>query len=150
MDGFEITVDDRDLQQKLAKLDKAVFNTRPFFGVVGEILKTSIVRNFEVGGRYSAVGDWHGGNLKWQETVAATNRKILVKESLLLDSINWVAGLDSVEVGSNVAYSAIHNFGGKAGRNKSVDIPGRPFMVVQDEDLEQILAEADEHILGAI
>ena len=149
-DGFQITVDDRDLQEKLAKLDKAVFNTKPFFEEVGEILKTSIVRNFEVGGRYSVVGDWHGGNLKWQETVAKTGRKILVKESLLLGSINWQAGLDSVEVGSNVAYSAIHNFGGKAGINKSVDIPGRPFLVVQDEDLEQIVEVAEEFILRGI
>ena len=87
-DGFEITVDDRDLQEKLAKLDKAVFNTKPFFEEVGEIIKVSVVRNFEVGGRYSAVGDWRGGSQKWKETVAKTGRKILVYQTILVGSVN--------------------------------------------------------------
>ena len=58
--------------------------------------------------------------------------------------------MGSVEVGVSPVYSAIHNFGGKAGVNKSVDIPARPFLVVQNEDLEQILQSAEEHTLGVI
>ena len=147
-DGFQITVNDQDLVKKLEVLDRQVSNTRPFFEELGEIIKTSVVRNFEVGGRYRAVGDWHGGELKWQETSVVTGRRTLVDQSLLMGSINWRAGFAEVEIGSNLPYSAIHNFGGKAGRNKSVDIPGRPFMVVQVEDLQEILDVADDHILG--
>lgn len=149
-DGFELKVDDQDLVAKLTALDRQVSNLKPFFEEVGEIIKTSVVRNFEVGGRYRAVGDWQGGTSKWQETSVVTGRKILIDQALLLGSINWWAGSTEVEVGSNLAYSAIHNFGGMAGRNKSVNIPGRPYMVVQDEDLEQILEVADDYILGKI
>ena len=147
---FELTFDDSDLKLKLKELDRAVLNTRPFFEEVGEIVKTSVVRNFEVGGRYSAVGSWRGGPRTWLPTVAVTGRKILIDKGLLMGSINWRAGLDSVEIGSNLVYAAIHNFGGQAGRNRSVTIPGRPYLVVQEEDIEQILQAADNHILGNI
>jgi len=35
-------------------------------------------------------------------------------------------------------YGTIQHSGGKAGRNKKVEIPERPFMVLTDEDVEEI------------
>ncbi len=35
-------------------------------------------------------------------------------------------------------YAAIHQFGGRAGRGHAAKIPARPFLVVQDDDLEEI------------
>ena len=37
---------------------------------------------------------------------------------------------------SPLDYAAIHQFGGKAGRGRKVSITARPYMVFQDEDIE--------------
>ena len=42
----------------------------------------------------------------------------------------------SVRVGTNVIYAAIQNFGGRAGRGHSVEIPARPFLYVEDRDVD--------------
>ena len=55
---------------------------------------------------------------------------------MLLFTYNATAS--GVTFGSNKAYAAIHHYGGQTGKNKAVTILSRPFLVVQDEDLEEI------------
>jgi phage virion morphogenesis protein len=54
----------------------------------------------------------------------------------LYRSLNWEFFPDgSVIYGSNVEYARIHQLGGQAGRNKSANIPARPYMgVTKDFD----------------
>jgi len=44
-----------------------------------------------------------------------------------------------VYIGTNLEYAAIHQFGGKAGRNKSVKLPARPFLFFTGVDRIQIM-----------
>jgi phage gpG-like protein len=44
---FEITADDAGLQKDLAALAARIDNMRPVFEVIGETLKSSVVKNFE-------------------------------------------------------------------------------------------------------
>ena len=49
----------------------------------------------------------------------------------------------SIIIGSNLDYAAIYQLGRQAGKNKSVSIPARPYLLLTDENLEEIL-EATE------
>ena len=44
-----------------------------------------------------------------------------------------------VEVGTNVVYAAIHQFGGRAGRGRRAKIPERPYLGVDEHDRDTIL-----------
>jgi len=46
---------------------------------------------------------------------------------------------NSALVGTNKIYAAIHQFGGKAGRNKNVEIPARPYLKVGNEENAEII-----------
>lgn len=181
-ENFRIEIDDADLQAKLRRLDERMTNMTPFFQEVGEIIRTSVVKNFEEGGRYRSPGDWRGGSRKWRPLSSVTlfgqteglggkrrkgggffkksgglskrgerrlgGKKILIDSGALLNSINWQADRQGVEIGTNRVYAAIHQFGGKAGRGHKVTIPARPYLVVQEEDLDQINDVLEDYLLG--
>ncbi len=54
----------------------------------------------------------------------------------------------SVRVGTNVIYAAIHNFGGRAGRGHRVEIPARPFLYVEDKDIDVFKEIILKYLLG--
>ncbi len=60
----------------------------------------------------------------------------LVDTGRLRDSITYQASDDGVEVGTNVVYAAIHQFGGMAGRGQKVHIPARPYMPVRNNSVD--------------
>lgn len=51
------------------------------------------------------------------------------KTGTLRRSINSQLGKGYVEVGTDVVYAAIHEFGGRTGRNHSVQINAKPYMM---------------------
>lgn len=54
-----------------------------------------------------------------------TSRTGRLRDSIAVDR----SGLpDSILIGSNVVYGAIHEFGGAAGRNLAATLPARPYM----------------------
>ena len=109
-------------------------DTLPLMKLIGEVAMASVQENFEVGGRPS-----------WQPLAPATvkakgHSKPLVASGILKNVI-MKASANEVLVGVQPAakeYAAIQHFGGKAGRNHSVTIPARPYMLLQDEDLQEI------------
>ncbi len=151
--GFSVEIDDRRLKAVLKKLDTRTRNLKPAFEEIGELGVSSVTRNFEVGGRYRAAGSWRGGSNKWQPLSPVTLKKkrgrgILLESTNLLNSINWSADRESVEIGSNRVYAAIHQFGGEAGPGKKVTIPARPYLVLQSGDLEEIADILGDYLLG--
>lgn len=147
--NFKVTIDDRDLQKKgralLAKLD----DLSPFFASVGEVLVGSTID------RFASETDPDGA--KWAAHAPATiaNRlkrhgnaplTILRLSGHLAGSINYQASATRVEVGNNVVYGAIHQFGGQAGRGHKVTIPARPYLGLSDDDREQIEETMDDYL----
>ncbi len=65
--------------------------------------------------------------------------KILQVRGELAASITSHYDQDSAVVGTNKVYAAIHQFGGPAGKNKSVDIPQRPYLMLGDRENAKIL-----------
>lgn len=88
------------------------------------------------------------GNFKIKKVKPTWPGKILQESGLMLGSIITYYGKDYAGVGTNKVYAAIHQFGGKAGRNKSVDIPARSFFELNEEDLNDIL-EFVSGVLGS-
>ncbi|SFM68021.1 phage virion morphogenesis protein [Thermodesulforhabdus norvegica] len=143
-----LEVDDREVKDLLAKLQARMHNLRPVMEEIGELIVSSVIENFEREGRYAEEGSWKGGSKRWKRLSPVTEElrrrrghwpgKILTESGRLRSSIHYSAGSNEVTVGTNVVYAAIHQFGGKAGRGHKVEIPARPYLVVQDEDLEAI------------
>ena len=55
-----------------------------------------------------------------------------------MGSIHPEAHPDRAEIGTDMIYAAIHQFGGLAGRGHVVEIPARPYLGVRDEDWPEI------------
>ncbi|MBI5056994.1 MAG: phage virion morphogenesis protein [Nitrospirae bacterium] len=143
-----LRVDDSKVVALLGDLKDRAGNTRPVMSEIGDIVISSIEKNIEVGGRYSSPDSWKGGSRKWKGLSPATIKqrtkkghwpgKILQQTGLMAGSVSKKVGTNSVTIGTNKIYGAIQQFGGKAGRGHKVTIPGRPWIVVQDEDLTEI------------
>lgn len=75
------------------------------------------------------------------------NREVLAALEQLRAALG---GSISVEIGTNVIYGAIHQFGGAAGRkDRRVTIPARPFLGVSNEDSTELLAIENDHLQRA-
>jgi phage virion morphogenesis protein len=141
---------------RLKRLSKAGADLRKPLSECGEIMRRSIEQNFQQGGRFSSPNDWRGGGNRWADLSPVTielrkkeNKwpgKKLIKSAELKNSISAVVKGNELEVGTNLEYAAIQHYGGQAGRNHKVTIPARPFLVVQDEDIENMVDVLDKHI----
>jgi phage virion morphogenesis protein len=79
----------------------------------------------------------------WSESYAQTRHaghSLLSAEGHLLDSIRAEVRGDEVEVGTNLVYGAVQQFGGD---EVGMAIPARPYLGVSTEDERDILAVAD-------
>ena len=158
-----VTIDDREVSRMLAQLKARLGKTKPLMTVIGETIRTSVERNFAAGGRPG----WEPSTRVRQyggQTLSDTGR---LRRSFTVASGNgWSA------VGTNVSYAAIHQLGGKTkphiikpkkkkalktpyGIFKQVkhpgsEIPARPFLMVQEEDWEEIKATIADFLKGGI
>lgn len=143
----QIQVDDTRLKKRIADLMARSHDATPAFEEIGEMLLASIERNFANEGRYSEPGSWRGGSKTWDDLAASTIAsraksghwpgRILQVSGQLAASMSSRADSTGVTVGTNKVYAGIQNFGGQAGRGHKVTIPARPFVVVQDEDIDE-------------
>jgi len=72
---------------------------------------------------------------KWPGKILQVNRNLLGSITPSYTSTTAVVG-SSMPFGTG--YAAIHQFGGKAGKGKKVTIPARPYLALNDEDIEDI------------
>lgn len=131
-----------DLFNRMGDLSPAMKNS-------GEILLTSIRKNFETGGRPQKWPPLKPSTIKQRILQGHWPGSVLVRHGIsggLLGSLSYRTSSDKVVVSANKVYAAIHHFGGQAGRGRKVSIPARPFMMVQDEDWDEIKAMLAQHI----
>lgn len=160
-------LDDREAQAALNAGIAAAGDATPAWKVIGEKMISSTEETFTAQGRpdkwpalaESTVNARLGGK-KRTFTERGTVRlaakkklgsmKTLVHRGRLLRSITARASGSGVKWGSNVIYARIHQFGGKAGRGKSVEIPARPYIQFLPEDEKAAVRALVEYIEGAI
>ena len=163
--AIDITIDDHEVRDLFRRVLAHLGDMTPAMQVTGEIVRTSVVRNFELGGRPAP---WK----PLSETTLARRKKgggilrVQGNAGGLMGSISYEAYPDHVLVGTNKIYGAVHQFGATKGefgtiavtvrehlrKGKTVrehtrsmaipwgDIPARPYLMVQDEDWDEIRA----------
>ena len=124
----EITISIEKLQGKLERLSKALENKTPLLRSIANTMQNTIEESFDK--QASPFGE------KWKPNAPKTlqkkrGNKILIQSGLLSQSFTQKVTGTSAQVGTNKEYAAIHQFGGKAGRNRKVIIPARPFMPIK-------------------
>lgn len=126
MIGLTYTINDAELQKLAGEMAGRIERRQQAMEAIGLLARESVLTNFAVGGRPG----WKA--LKYR------SGSPLVDTGRLKNSITKQVASNVVIVGTNVVYAAIHNFGGKAGRNRKVTVPQREFMLLQDEDVTDI------------
>jgi phage virion morphogenesis protein len=129
---LDYKIDDREILRALKRMDD--FNATEMFEEIGAYLDSAVLQRFEDGAGPDGI--------KWEESERAKNEagKTLIDFGHLRDSITHIASSTGVEHGSNMIYAAIHQFGGKTGRNKSVTMIARPFIGLNADDEDEINA----------
>ncbi len=107
---------ERRLRKVLSRMD----DLTPAMTECGLVLLGSVARNFKDGGR----------PVRWKPSArAAAGGKTLIDTARLKNSMTMRAGRRHVAVGTNVAYAAIHQFGGRI--NKTVAVRAHRRLLVQ-------------------
>ena len=140
---LSVKIKDDEARSLFAQLERRGANTRIAMASIGEYM---LRRTDE---RFSAEKDPEGN--PWQPLSEETlkkkkHTKILTESSNLRSRIVYKADVDSVALGTNVIYGAIHQLGGKAGRGRKVTIPARPYLGVNDEDLREFVEILADHL----
>ena len=143
---IEIKLDNKEIESRLLDLAKRSENLRPLMKNIAGIFAYSTEENFKNEGRPD----------KWTYLAEPTKKQrkkkghwpgqILQVSGQLAASINTYYDNDSAVIGSNLAYAAIHQLGGQAGRNKSVGIPARPYLQLTPDDFEEILLSVEKYL----
>jgi phage virion morphogenesis protein len=161
---IKVELKDHGVKDMLARLQERMGNMTSFMKEVGELVRSSVIKNFMKGGRpekwkphalatilggISKKKFTQRGGLKTGSSRKLAGGKVLIDTARLMNSVTSRARNDRVEIGTNVIYAAIHQLGGKAGRGRKVTIPARPFLAVQDEDWTEIKKTIERYLMGA-
>lgn len=113
--------------KSLKSLKQKASDLTPVMEQIGNFIKNRTELSFEE--QKSPFGE------KWIPSKRAekNNDLTLIDTGSLSTSITYSANKDSVQVGTNLIYAPIHQFGGKAGRGKTAVIPSRPFLPITQE-----------------
>ena len=137
--NIEIKFEHRIVQEKLLDIAKRVENLRPLMKNSAGIFSYSTEENFKEEGRPDKWLDLAESTKKQRTKKRKWPGQILQVEGKLAASISTFYDNDSAVIGSNLEYAAIHQLGGQAGRNKSVEIPTRPYLGISDEEQQEII-----------
>ena len=135
-----LTLNDPRVIAYLEQLAAAGFLDKAVFTAIGEELLLSTDDRFK--NQTDPEGrPWASLNAEyaaWKRKFHGHDR-ILKLRGYLRDTLRYQATDVSVAIGSNRVYSAIHQFGGQAGREHKATIPARPYLGVSDDDAAAIL-----------
>jgi phage virion morphogenesis protein len=154
MAGVAVKVLTGQVLARLQGLEERGENLSGLMRSFGEYMKGSIQKNFDAQGRpvkwapisFGTKVAWHTKRRSYwtkkdkmskKGKAAWSGRLVLTDTGRLRRSIYATAGGDSLTLGTNVIYAALHQFGGQAGRGKKIFIPARPYLLFQPEDLER-------------
>ena len=137
---IKIKIDSSGLKNKLNRLVHRA-ETIPYDKCATVVLN-SVMDNFDAGGRYSKKGTPKGGSRKWAKRKDALSHPILKKSGRLQASHYTEIHADGFSIGNSIVYQAVHNFG-----YPKRNIPARPFLVYQKEDMEKVKKIIKDHVL---
>lgn len=140
-DSIEIRLDNQKVEEALLEVASKAENLRPLMKNIAGIMADATEENFEQEGRPDKWEELAKSTIKKRKKTGHYPGKILQVEGHLATSITTYYDNDSAIIGSNLVYAAIHQLGGIAGKNNSVNIPARPYFVLSNSDYEEIEEE---------
>ena len=146
-ESIEIKLDNKEVESRLLDLAKRSEKLRPLMKNIAGVFAYSTEENFKNEGRPDKWTELSESTIKQRTKNKQWPGMILQISGQLASSVNTYYDNDSAVIGSNLDYAAIHQLGGQAGKNKSVEIPARPYLKLTDEDFEEILS-VTENFLG--
>ena len=135
---IEIKLDNKEVESRLLDLAKRSENLRPLMKNIAGIFAYSTEENFKEEGRPDKWTELSESTIKQRTKNKQWPGMILQISGQLASSVNTYYDDDSAVMGSNLEYAAIHQLGGQAGKNKSVEIPARPYLQLTPDDFEEI------------
>ncbi len=145
-DNIEIRIDNKAVEEALLKVASKCEDLRPLMKNIAGIMADAVEENFEQEGQPD----------KWQELAESTIKKrkkakhwpgkILQVEGQLTTSVTTQYDNESAVIGSNLAYAAIHQLGGQAGKGKKVSIPARPYLKIENIENQKILNDIKNYL----
>jgi phage gpG-like protein len=137
-------------------IEESFDSERSPFGEVWKPLSFNTAKARYSGKTHKANGDNTKGFLRrWGAGAKNGKEKILSHTGNLGSSFTINATSNSVTVGTNVKYAAIHYFGGMAGRGKKVFINARPYLPIDtngvlESNLEKIIIQFIEDKISSV
>ena len=155
---IKIEIDDSEVREKFLKLQELGISLSHKMMDVGLKVQNTIELAFEeqqspygetwepladstVSGSYRGRKKGKRGKETAGYKAYASGRKILIQEGTLAGAFQPEISGDTVTLGTNLPYAAIHHFGGDAGRGKQVKIPARPYLPFKDDQLHPDLQD---------
>ncbi|MDD3466008.1 MAG: phage virion morphogenesis protein [Campylobacterales bacterium] len=138
---MDIKLDIGDAERGLRKIIARGEDMTPAMRDISKIMELGVMDNFNEEGRPS-----------WKPLSSATKRKqeqhkILQDTRQLRMSIVNQYSAKTAEVGTNKEYGAIHQFGGKAGRGRKVEIPAREYLRITEDETTEIIETVKDYLV---
>lgn len=140
--AIEIQENSDEVKEILDRIKVRFGRLTPAHQIIGAAVRTSVVRNFEKGGRPE----------KWEplsETTLARRKgkRVLLRQGFaggLMGSIHYEADEDKVVIGTNKIYGAVHQFGAKKGSfgTFTIKIPEHKRRVKTKKGIRKITVKA--------
>lgn len=141
---IEIKIDNKEVLTRLQELASRGENLRPLMKNIAGIMATATEDNFKDEGRPDKWIDLSETTKKQRQKIGKYPGQILQVSGQLASSVSTAYDDNSAVIGSNLAYAAIHQLGGQAGKNKKTTIPARPYLKLTDyENIEIVEAIED-------
>ena len=170
MPDITIRIEDREVQRVFHTLIARGKNLRPFLKAVGETVVLQTEKRFDNEGPAPDGTAWP--KLKESTWRQKKHSKILTESGELRGSIRYqLIGNDTVAIGTNKVYGAIHQLGGKTGlrtiipvngkalywpgaahpvravKHPGSNIPARPYMGLSRENSDEIVEMANRYLM---
>ena len=138
MTGVVVKVTDKDALKRREELKRKIGGLEPFFKNAGEVLLENAKQRF--------TDETAPDGNKWKELTPGYKKrkkghKILQElgeNGGLLGTLAYHASKESLLIGSIKKYAAIHQLGGKAGKNHAAIIPARPYLGLSKKDTDDL------------
>ena len=136
---FTIEIEDRTLNRRMRELTRRLGDITPVLNEIGDSVASDVRLSF-VSGRSPYGEPWPPLRFRSGQPLRDTGR--------LMNSITYRVGKNHVEIGTNVCYAPVHQYGatikaspGQPGRNRCGVRRGAPFLVFRGMGGETILAK---------
>lgn len=143
---IEIKIDNKEVLTRLQELASRGENLRPLMKNIAGIMSTATEDNFNDEGRPEKWVDLSETTKNQRQKIGKYPGQILQVSGQLASSVSTAYDDNSAVIGSNLAYAAIHQLGGQAGKNKKTTIPARPYLKLTDDNFEEILTETEKFL----